>query len=168
MRLTGRVALVTECGHGEDFGVVWARALAREGAAVVVADRDTARAEGVRMPSTHATVLPLVQLRIGCDTLVEQLLHLPLGCLQLSHHVGVLQDDARLHIRQHLIRLGKDGRGAIRSGRNVDGRQRLLPVGVFAQHLRDRTIGRDRPRVEVLLGQTQAFVQPVLQALTLL
>ena len=44
MRLRGRVALVTECGRGEGFGVVWAEALARAGAAVVVADPDPARA----------------------------------------------------------------------------------------------------------------------------
>ena len=47
MRLEGRVALVTECGEGEGFGVVWARALAREGAAVVIGDADPARAAAV-------------------------------------------------------------------------------------------------------------------------
>jgi len=39
--------VVTECGRGEGFGVVWARALAREGAAVVVADPDAERAQAV-------------------------------------------------------------------------------------------------------------------------
>src|SRR5581483_204444 len=39
VRLSGRVAIVTECGEWESYGVVWARALAREGASVVVADR---------------------------------------------------------------------------------------------------------------------------------
>src|SRR5262245_10986623 len=47
MRLADRVAVITECGRGESFGVVWARALAREGAAVLIADRDPARAEAV-------------------------------------------------------------------------------------------------------------------------
>src|SRR5262245_58035306 len=47
MRLAGRVAVITECGRGESFGVVWARALAREGAAVLIADSDPARAEAV-------------------------------------------------------------------------------------------------------------------------
>ena len=47
MRLEGRVAVVTECGRGAGFGGVWARALAREGAAVVVADPDLARADAV-------------------------------------------------------------------------------------------------------------------------
>jgi 3-oxoacyl-[acyl-carrier protein] reductase len=41
------VAIVTECGRGDTFGIVWARALAREGAAVVVADADPVRAEAV-------------------------------------------------------------------------------------------------------------------------
>ena len=39
--------MITECGRGESFGVVWARALVREGAAVVVADPDPGRAEAV-------------------------------------------------------------------------------------------------------------------------
>ena len=47
MRLQDRVAIITECGRGETYGVVWARALAREGAVVVVADPDPARAEEV-------------------------------------------------------------------------------------------------------------------------
>src|SRR5215470_7676955 len=47
VRLRDRVAVVTECGRGETYGVVWARALAREGAAVVVADADLARAVAV-------------------------------------------------------------------------------------------------------------------------
>ena len=47
VRLQDRVAIITECGRGETYGVVWARALAREGAAVVVADPDPARAEAV-------------------------------------------------------------------------------------------------------------------------
>jgi 3-oxoacyl-[acyl-carrier protein] reductase len=47
VRLADRVAIVTECGRGETYGVVWARALAREGAAVVVADADLARAVAV-------------------------------------------------------------------------------------------------------------------------
>jgi 3-oxoacyl-[acyl-carrier protein] reductase len=44
MRLRDRVAVVTECGRGDTYGVVWSRALAREGAAVVVADADGERA----------------------------------------------------------------------------------------------------------------------------
>lgn len=47
MRLRDRVAIVTECGLGETYGVVWARALAREGASVVVADADSSRATAV-------------------------------------------------------------------------------------------------------------------------
>ena len=47
MRLKDRVAIVTECGRGETYGVVWARALAREGAAVVVADANLTRAVAV-------------------------------------------------------------------------------------------------------------------------
>jgi NAD(P)-dependent dehydrogenase (short-subunit alcohol dehydrogenase family) len=47
VRLAGRVAVVTECGEGETYGVVWARALVRAGAAVAVGDRDGARAEAV-------------------------------------------------------------------------------------------------------------------------
>src|SRR5262245_48344792 len=47
MRLRDRVAIVTECGQGETYGVVWARALAREGAALVLGDRDGARAAAV-------------------------------------------------------------------------------------------------------------------------
>jgi NAD(P)-dependent dehydrogenase (short-subunit alcohol dehydrogenase family) len=47
MRLRDRVAIVTECGRGETYGVVWARALAREGAAVVAGDADAARAAAV-------------------------------------------------------------------------------------------------------------------------
>jgi 3-oxoacyl-[acyl-carrier protein] reductase len=47
MRLRDRVAVVTECGRGETYGPVWARALAREGAAVVVADADPERAAEV-------------------------------------------------------------------------------------------------------------------------
>ena len=47
MRLRDRVAIVTECGEGDTYGVVWARALAREGAAVVLGDRDGARAAAV-------------------------------------------------------------------------------------------------------------------------
>jgi NAD(P)-dependent dehydrogenase (short-subunit alcohol dehydrogenase family) len=47
VRLAGRAAIVTECGVGETYGVVWARALAAEGAAVVVADPDPARAGAV-------------------------------------------------------------------------------------------------------------------------
>jgi 3-oxoacyl-[acyl-carrier protein] reductase len=47
MRLRDRVAVVTACGRGETYGVVWARALAREGAALVVADADPDRAAEV-------------------------------------------------------------------------------------------------------------------------
>jgi NAD(P)-dependent dehydrogenase (short-subunit alcohol dehydrogenase family) len=47
MRLRERVAIVTECGRGETYGVVWARALAREGAAVVLGDPDAERAAAV-------------------------------------------------------------------------------------------------------------------------
>ena len=47
MRLRDRVAVMTACGRGETYGVVWARALAREGAALVVADADPARAAEV-------------------------------------------------------------------------------------------------------------------------
>jgi NAD(P)-dependent dehydrogenase (short-subunit alcohol dehydrogenase family) len=54
MRLRERVAVVTECGHGETYGVVWARALAREGAAVVVADGDPERAAAVAAELTAA------------------------------------------------------------------------------------------------------------------
>jgi NAD(P)-dependent dehydrogenase (short-subunit alcohol dehydrogenase family) len=54
MRLAGRVALVTECGRGETFGVVWARALAREGAAIVIGDADPARAAAVAAELTTA------------------------------------------------------------------------------------------------------------------
>jgi len=54
MRLSGRVAVVTACGRGESFGLIWARALAREGAAVVVADADPARADAVAHELTTA------------------------------------------------------------------------------------------------------------------
>ncbi len=54
MRLRERVAVVTECGRGETYGVVWARALAREGAAVVVADGDPERADAVAAELTAA------------------------------------------------------------------------------------------------------------------
>src|SRR5262245_10392312 len=47
MRLRDRVAVVTACGRGETYGVVWARALAREGAALVVADAEPSRAAEV-------------------------------------------------------------------------------------------------------------------------
>ena len=47
MRLHGRVAIVTECGRGDTYGVVWARGLAREGASVVVGDPDPERAAAV-------------------------------------------------------------------------------------------------------------------------
>ncbi|HYR96485.1 MAG TPA: SDR family oxidoreductase [Candidatus Binatus sp.] len=47
MRLHERVAIVTECGRGETYGVVWARALAREGAGLVVGDPDAERAATV-------------------------------------------------------------------------------------------------------------------------
>jgi len=55
MRLRDRVAIVTECGEGETYGVVWARALAREGAAVVLGDRDGARATAVAAELTAVT-----------------------------------------------------------------------------------------------------------------
>lgn len=47
MRLRDRVAVVTACGRGDTYGVVWARALAREGAALVIADADPGRAAEV-------------------------------------------------------------------------------------------------------------------------
>src|SRR5690242_19437658 len=75
MRLAGRVAIVTECGRGESFGVVWARALAREGAAVLVADRDPARADEVctGLAAGGATVAATaldVGTQASCDELV--------------------------------------------------------------------------------------------------
>jgi NAD(P)-dependent dehydrogenase (short-subunit alcohol dehydrogenase family) len=44
MRLPQRVVIVTECGRGDTFGAVWARALAREGAALVLGDGEAERA----------------------------------------------------------------------------------------------------------------------------
>jgi 3-oxoacyl-[acyl-carrier protein] reductase len=76
MRLRGRVAIVTECGAGESYGVVWARALGREGAAVVVADADGARAAAVAAelaatgaPAAAATLD--VRSTAGCRALAD-------------------------------------------------------------------------------------------------
>lgn len=72
MRLPGRVALVTECGIGDTHGVVWARALAREGAAVMVADRDPARASAVagELGPEAASVGLDVASQASCDAAV--------------------------------------------------------------------------------------------------
>jgi len=43
VRLKDRVAIGTECGRGETYEVVCARAIGRQGAALVVADADLAR-----------------------------------------------------------------------------------------------------------------------------
>jgi len=75
MRLRGRVAIVTECGRGETYGVVWARALAREGAAVVVADPERERAVGVAdelsaSGAAAAGTVVDVRRRESCEALV--------------------------------------------------------------------------------------------------
>jgi 3-oxoacyl-[acyl-carrier protein] reductase len=76
MRLRDRVAIVTECGRGEGFGVVWARALAREGAAVVVGDPDPERAAAVadeleRAGARAAAGELDVRRQESCDALVR-------------------------------------------------------------------------------------------------
>jgi NAD(P)-dependent dehydrogenase (short-subunit alcohol dehydrogenase family) len=94
MRLAGRVALVSACGAGESYGAVWARALARDGAAVVVADADPARAAAlaselapagagvaatgldVQRPESWAAAVALAQGRFG-----------RLDVLAATHHV---------------------------------------------------------------------------------
>ena len=53
-RLAGRVAIVTECGQGDTYGRVWARALARAGASVLVADRDATQAAALADELTSA------------------------------------------------------------------------------------------------------------------
>jgi len=72
VRLSGRVAIVTECGEWESYGVVWARALAREGASVVVADRDAGRAARVAAQLAPAPTLSAaldVGSQASCDAL---------------------------------------------------------------------------------------------------
>jgi NAD(P)-dependent dehydrogenase (short-subunit alcohol dehydrogenase family) len=76
VRLAGRVAVVTECGIGETYGVVWARALAREGAAVVLGDRDAARAGAVaaelQAAGARAAAAALdVGAQASCDALAR-------------------------------------------------------------------------------------------------
>jgi 3-oxoacyl-[acyl-carrier protein] reductase len=103
MRLGGRVALVTECGRGESFGLVWARALAGAGAALVVADRDGARAAAVaeelvsRGARAVSTVLD-VGTRDSCEAVAALALTRfgRIDVLANTHHLwhGLRRDDA--------------------------------------------------------------------------
>jgi 3-oxoacyl-[acyl-carrier protein] reductase len=99
MRLRDRVAIVTECGRGEGFGVVWARALAREGATVVVADRDLGRADAVAAELTAAGArAAATTVDVGSRTSCESLAALAVtrfgrvDVLANTHH---LWDDLR-------------------------------------------------------------------------
>lgn len=94
MRLGNRAAIVTECGRGETYGVVWARALAREGAAVVVADADITRAEAVAAELIAAGARAAASfLDVGsqasCDAVVALALHRfgRVDVLANTHHV---------------------------------------------------------------------------------
>jgi NAD(P)-dependent dehydrogenase (short-subunit alcohol dehydrogenase family) len=103
MRLRGRVAVVTECGQGESFGVVWARALAGAGASVVVADRDAARAEAVagELAATGAEAVATV-LDVGSQASCDAVAALGLArfgridVLANTHHLwhDLRRDDA--------------------------------------------------------------------------
>jgi NAD(P)-dependent dehydrogenase (short-subunit alcohol dehydrogenase family) len=102
MRLRGRVAIVTECGRGETFGIVWARALAREGTAVVVGDPDAERAgavaaslaaAGARAAGSHLDV----RRRESCEALAALALERfgRIDVLANTHHLWHdLRDDA--------------------------------------------------------------------------
>lgn len=109
MRLGGRVALVTECGFGETYGVVWARALAREGAAVMVADRDLARAEAVAATCdgrAAATALD-VGSQASCDAAVAAAVERfgGLDVLANTHHLwhDFRADDASDAYLHHVL-----------------------------------------------------------------
>jgi 3-oxoacyl-[acyl-carrier protein] reductase len=94
MRLSGRVAIVTACGRGETFGVVWARALGREGAAVVVADEDPHRA-GEVAAELAAREVPVASavLDVGSGRSCQELVELVVArfgridILANSHHL---------------------------------------------------------------------------------
>jgi len=103
MRLDGRVAVVTECGRGEGFGVVWARALAREGAAVVVGDADPVRADAVAGAlvdgGARAVAVPVdIRSSDSCRALVDAALARfgRVDVLANTHHVwhDLRRDDA--------------------------------------------------------------------------
>jgi NAD(P)-dependent dehydrogenase (short-subunit alcohol dehydrogenase family) len=103
---------VTECGRGESFGVVWARALAGEGAAVLVADRDAARARevaaalqasGARAVGTGADVASAA----SCESLVALALERfgRLDVLANTHHLWdeLRRDDASDDYLHHVL-----------------------------------------------------------------
>jgi len=109
MRLRGRIALVTECGTGDTYGVVWARALAREGAAVVVADRDPARAAAVaaELGERAAAVALDVGSQASCDAAVDAALERfgGLDALVNAHHLWheLRADDASDDYLHHVL-----------------------------------------------------------------
>jgi NAD(P)-dependent dehydrogenase (short-subunit alcohol dehydrogenase family) len=112
MRLRERVAIVTECGRGETYGVVWARALARQGASLVVADGDPARAADVAaeltasgFAATSATVD--VSSRESCDALSATALARfgRIDVLVNTHHLWheLRRDDASDDYLHHVL-----------------------------------------------------------------
>ena len=112
MRLRDRVAIVTECGRGETFGVVWARALAREGAAVVVGDPDPARAAAVadELASGGATAIGTavdVGRRESCEALATLAVeHFGrVDVLANTHHLwhDLRRDDASDEYLHHVL-----------------------------------------------------------------
>jgi 3-oxoacyl-[acyl-carrier protein] reductase len=112
MRLAGRVALVTECGHGETFGVVWARSLAREGAAVVVGDRVALRAETIaaalRATGAQSLGVPLdVGSTASCEAAVRVALARfgRLDVLANTHHLwhDLRRDDVTDEYLHHVL-----------------------------------------------------------------
>jgi 3-oxoacyl-[acyl-carrier protein] reductase len=103
MRLRGRVALVTACGAGESYGLVWARALAREGAGVVVGDADEARATAVAGELTAAGAAAVggaldVGSQASCDAFAARALERfgRIDVLANTHHLWpeLRRDDA--------------------------------------------------------------------------
>jgi NAD(P)-dependent dehydrogenase (short-subunit alcohol dehydrogenase family) len=99
VRLANRVAIVTECGRGETYGVVWARALAREGAAVVVADPEESRARAVAVELVAAGARAVsVAVDVGSRQSCEQMVALAL------HHFGRVDVLANTHHLWHDLR----------------------------------------------------------------
>jgi len=112
MRLQDRVAIVTECGRGETYGVVWARALAREGASLVVADGDAARAAAVANELTAsgcaaAAATVDVSSRESCEALAATALARfgRIDVLVNTHHLWheLRRDDASDDYLHHVL-----------------------------------------------------------------
>jgi 3-oxoacyl-[acyl-carrier protein] reductase len=174
MRLDGRVAIVTECGRGETYGVVWARALAREGSALMLGDPDAERAATVaaELAASGARVASAavdVGQRDSCAALVARAIERfgRVDVLANTHHLwhDLRRDDASeayLHevLDYNAVSILRTARAVLPAMRAQGGGRIVSLSSIGAWHVGDRLVEETRRT-----GDLPSFAYPASKVL---